>query len=80
MLENSPFRPYLIEKYTLLQRIAGSLGCSVSDLAKPTPSDLIATDELLRLWSMIGHAQDRAKVLAFIRNAVSVEPSKEAAE
>lgn len=64
----------------ILARIAEALGCSVSAFAASSSHTPDETTELLRFWLMLEHEQDRAKVLAFLRNAVSVEPPKNAAE
>lgn len=64
---------------TTLNRIASALGCPVSAFSEQPSSTLAETHELLRLWSLIEHQQDRAKVLAFIRNAAVSAPLMKAA-
>lgn len=64
----------------ILARIAETIGCPVSTFTASSGHAPDETTELLRLWLMLEHEQDRAKVLAFLRNAVSVEPPREAAE
>jgi hypothetical protein len=68
MLENLKRYPYPSEQYPVLERIAETLDCSVSDFSEPTSSNLNQTAELLCMWLMIGNEQDRLKVLAIVRS------------
>lgn len=56
---------------TLLEKIATVLNCPVSAFLTPTPCEPAETAELLGLWFTIADQQDRAKVLAFVRNAAA---------
>ena len=50
----------------LLDKLATALDCPVAAFSQPTLSDPAQTAELLRLWLMLGHEQDRLKALSFI--------------
>jgi hypothetical protein len=57
------------EKSTaVLDRLARSLGCSTEVFSNQAPHELTHTLELLNLWLGIKEGQDRAKVLALLRN------------
>ncbi len=56
---------------SLLIELATALDCSIEAFSKPTSFDSAETAELVRLWLMIQHGQDRLKVLSFIRNIAS---------
>ena len=68
MLENPHKYSYTTEQHPVLERIAETLDCSVSDFSEPTSSNLNQTAELLCMWLMIGNEQDRLKVLAIVRS------------
>ena len=63
-----------------LERIAEALGRPVSTFTASSSYVPDETTELLALWLMIEDEHERAKVLAFVRNTVSNEPPREAAE
>lgn len=52
----------------VLERIANALECSVEAFVGPSSTSAAQTAELMRLWSLIEHEQDRAKVLSFLRS------------
>jgi hypothetical protein len=70
MLEKLKGYPRLAEPQPVLERIAETLDCSVSDFSEPTSNNLNQTAELLCMWLMIKNEQDRLKVLACMRSIV----------
>jgi len=65
---------------TLLDRIAEALNCPVSLFLEPPEGASAKIDELLRLWFMIEHENNRTKVLAFMRQTVGTEVAVKEAE
>ncbi|MDO9426989.1 MAG: hypothetical protein Q7T93_09140 [Methylobacterium sp.] len=51
----------------LAREIAHVLDCPFEALWNPISSGFDQTGDLLRIWLMIGHEQDRKKVLSFVR-------------
>ena len=51
-----------------LNRLAAALGCSPKAFSDPSPPELDPTLELLSLWLAVEDVQNRAMVLALLRN------------
>jgi len=64
----------------LLQRIAAALDCPVTNFYQSHPCEASQTAEMLRLWMLIEHEQDRLKVLSILRSAVPTTVTQIAAD
>ena len=71
MLKSNENEPAAARVTTLLDEIATALHSQNAALSGPTSCDPAETAELLRLWLTIIDERDRAKVLAFVRNAAT---------
>lgn len=64
---------------SLIMRIAIALNCSVEDIYNKSLEDIDQNCELIELWNSIINAQDRKKILSYMRTIATHIPPVKAA-